>query len=99
MKKIAFYLIGGLMVVACSPKTTETVTEPATDTTMPKADIAEGKVVYLKDCAKCHAVKPVHNYTQEQWMKILPAMIKKARLDEDKSRQVTAYVDWELTQK
>lgn len=99
MKKIAIYLSVGLVAVACSPKTAETVTEPVTETPMPKADIGEGKVVYLKDCSKCHGAKMIHDYTSKQWARILPSMIKKAGLNDEKARQVTAYVDWELTQK
>lgn len=60
------------------------------------ADIGEGKVIYSRDCKRCHEYKKVEDFTAEQWFNILPRMIKLANLNETESRQVTAYVDWEL---
>ena len=63
---------------------------------MIKADIGEGKVIYMRDCTRCHEQKKVENFTSAQWANILPRMIIQAQLDETASRQVTAYVEWEL---
>jgi mono/diheme cytochrome c family protein len=63
---------------------------------MPKADIGEGKVIFLRDCGKCHYGKNIESYTKEQWANILPRMTKKAELDETETRQITAYIAWEL---
>lgn len=60
------------------------------------ADIGEGKVVYMRDCTRCHELMTVEAFTVEQWANILPRMIRQAQLGETESRQVTAYVDWEL---
>lgn len=99
MKKRIYFILLGTFIVSCSPKTTEVATEPVSEKEMPTSDIAEGKVVLLKNCAKCHEMKPIHDYTSGQWTKILPEMIKKSRLNEEEARQITAYVNWELTQK
>lgn len=60
------------------------------------ADIGEGKVIYMRDCTRCHEQKKVEAFTTDQWSNILPRMIKQAKLGETESRQVTAYVEWEL---
>ena len=100
MKKLLIVFGAVAFVVSCSPKTTEVITETSdsTETTdgLPKHDIAEGKVIYLKECSKCHGVKKVEDFTQAQWANILPRMVKQAQLDEVEHRQVKAYIDWEI---
>lgn len=61
-----------------------------------KTDIGEGKVVFMRDCTRCHGQKKVENFTTTQWSNILPRMIIQAQLNDDESRQVKAYVEWEL---
>ncbi|MFK7783716.1 MAG: hypothetical protein AB8B56_01300 [Crocinitomicaceae bacterium] len=110
MKYLLFTLIVAGTIVACSPKTTEVVTTVETteevvtsnDGDMPTADIGEGKVVFLKNCTGCHYgngpsdVKTIHNYSKSQFEAILPKMFKNAELNKDQSRQVSAYIYWEL---
>ncbi len=106
---IALSILG--LLAACSPKTTEIieasnsaeVDESSPDGSIPKADIGEGKLVFLTDCIDCHYGRSVDNaqsvidsYSKAQWDEILPKMIKKAELDEVKARQVSAYVYWEI---
>lgn len=59
-------------------------------------DVGEGKVIYMRDCARCHEEKKVENFTSAQWANILPRMIIQAQLNDTESRQVKAYVEWEL---
>ncbi|MDG1330693.1 MAG: hypothetical protein P8P74_00070 [Crocinitomicaceae bacterium] len=63
---------------------------------MVRADVGEGKVIYMRDCTRCHEQKKVEEFTSAQWTNILPRMIVKAQLDDTESRQVKAYVEWEL---
>ena len=63
---------------------------------MIKTDIGEGKVIYLRDCSKCHEQKKIESFTTAQWSNILPRMIIKAQLNDTESRQVKAYIEWEL---
>lgn len=56
------------------------------------ADLEAGKVVYTTKCSRCHATKPLENWTAEGWQPILKSMIPKAKLDSVQSAQVTAYV-------
>ncbi len=104
---VTFVTVGFL--VACAPKTTEIieVVETTTETTetdgeMPKADIAEGKVVFLTNCIGCHAyggptsAEGIDKYSKERIDKVLPAMIENAELNDEQARQVAAYIYWEI---
>ena len=110
MKYLFIAFIVAAFLVACSPKTTEIVevTETTEETTnsvegdMPKADIGEGKVVFLENCIGCHygngpsSAEALNSYSQAQIDAILPKMLKNADLNEEQSRQVAAYIAWEL---
>ncbi len=110
MKYLFIAFTAAAFLVACSPKTaeiievTETAEETATSTDgdMPKADIGEGKVVFLTKCTKCHygngpsSPETIDNYSKKQFEAILPKMIKNAELNEEQARQVSAYLFWEL---
>lgn len=107
---IAFAAAGFL--IACSPQTTEVievveVEEEVTTTEngdMPKADIGEGKVLFLKDCIGCHgdyapgprSAEEVNKFTKAQYEAALPRMIENAEYNQTQARQVTAYIYWEL---
>lgn len=114
MKYLIFAIAAAGLFAACNPKTSEIAevaetsaeaTEEATSTEgdMPKADIGEGKVLFIKDCASCHGytsgpnnVAELDNFTKAQVDAVLPKMIKNAQFDETQARQVTAYIYWEL---
>ena len=75
--------------------TTETKTETKSTDNPSGATVdmaAAGKTVYTTRCNRCHGLKVTENYTQQQWTNILKEMIPKARLNEEESKQVTAYV-------
>ncbi len=96
---VTLFTFSIIALISCSPKTIEAVTETEETSTadeMPKTDIGEGKVVYLKDCSKCHQMKTVTDFTKDQWNGILPRMIKRAKLSEDEARQVSSYIYWAL---
>ena len=63
---------------------------------MIKADVGEGKVIYMRDCTRCHEQKKVESFTAQQWENILPRMIVQAQLNDTESRQVKAYIEWEI---
>lgn len=106
MKYLFIALTAAGFLVACNPKTAEIVevTETATDGDMPKADIGEGKVVFLTKCIGCHSsyapgptsALAVDNFSKEQYDAILPKMIINAELNEEQARQVSAYIYWEI---
>ena len=91
---VLFSIFAAGVVTMYSCKTTPPVITD--ENGMIKADVGEGKVVYMRDCTRCHEQKVVEDFTPTQWSNILPRMIIQAQLNEDESRQVKAYVEWEL---
>lgn len=108
MKKTAAIVIFALAIWACHHKTvpsSEIIISNKTNTeeTKPKIEapkvetnstglVAAGKTIFTTRCNRCHGLKTTENYTHQQWENILKSMIPKARLNEDESKQVTAYV-------
>lgn len=110
MKFLFIVLISVGTLVACSEKTAPSnaseafeETSSSTDGDMPKADIGEGKVLFIKDCITCHdyasgphSVAELDNFTKAQVDAVLPKMIQNAKYNKVQARQVTAYIYWEL---
>ena len=104
MKKIIVICIAfSVVMVACHKKAVPTVTTrtevpppPAkpevTTPVFAAADAEAGKPIYETKCARCHGAKDVTAYTTTRWEGILRSMIPKAKLDDNETRQVTAYV-------
>ena len=60
--------------------------------------LAEGRTIYVGQCAKCHAVEPVLDYTRAEWAAIMPDMAERTKLDASETVAVTAYVHHVLRQ-
>jgi hypothetical protein len=54
--------------------------------------IEKGKSVYLSKCGTCHALKNIHNYTDDRWEDILKVEIPRAKLGNDEAEEVTAFI-------
>jgi len=103
MKKIiiAFAALG--LFAACQPKTAEVVevkkVEEVKETKMlregTEAEMA-GMALYTNNCGKCHDLPVISDHSKERWNKVLPPMIKEAKLDAAQGANVTAYVNWQL---
>lgn len=95
MKKMLLSVLAvGMIFAACHRKTAPTAAAPVkpTEPVVAAADLEAGKTIFTTKCSRCHATKPVGNWTAEGWQPILKAMIPKARLDSVQAAQVTAYV-------
>ncbi|RYZ21703.1 MAG: hypothetical protein EOO16_11990 [Chitinophagaceae bacterium] len=107
MKKILFVTMAAATVIACtrkaSPTASTTSPEPATVSTTPSsapvatktaatATIEAGHSIYTAKCGRCHGLKEVSNYTAERWVPIMNSMAPKAKLTEEETAQVLAYV-------
>ena len=106
MKK--YIALGVLMMIvfACHRKTavpTEEIiisnksTEDKPTTKPPTTDgptdiMAAGKTIYTTRCNRCHKAEPIDRFTTVEWENILKSMIPKARLNEEQSKIVTAYI-------
>lgn len=90
MKKLFIMAILATAVFACSRKTVATASVPTNDAHMALAE--QGKTVYTAKCGKCHGLKNTANYTAASWETILQKMAPKAKLTEEETTQVHAYV-------
>lgn len=95
-----------LIAAACTKKAIPTTSTPARPTdaaavppppppseAVPPADEhAAGKSLFNAKCGRCHDLPVPANYTAERWGPIMVAMSQKARLDEDQSKKITAFV-------
>lgn len=103
MKWLLAVFIVGLIFFSCTRKAAPTIperpVEPVTGNKPDTADLASsnpliaGEAIYKIQCTKCHAAKPVANWTATEWVPILNAMVKKAALNEKEIEQVTLYVN------
>ena len=102
MKKIIVTCIAfSIVMIACHKKAVPTVTDRTDIPPAPPkpaavvyaaADVEAGKPLYDTKCTRCHGRKDPEGYTTGRWEGILRSMIPKAKLTDDESRQVTAYV-------
>lgn len=91
------FLLFTTTLIAISSQSCKNTAEIATDESgMIKTDIGEGKVIFMRDCTRCHEQKNIESFTTTQWSNILPRMIIQAQLNDTESRQVTAYIEWKL---
>lgn len=99
MKKM-FFLFGTVAILlACSEKTSPvTVTEPVNnpDVAVMTAEAESGKKIFEASCARCHGLKNIDKYSEEQWSTILPRMAEKAKLDAEQTALVDTYIHWEM---
>lgn len=94
MKKIMIAGTAGLfIVIACHKKTIPVVTGMPVQPAWAAADLEAGKVIYETKCARCHAAKPVDDYTAARWEGILRSMVPRTKLDSVQKTQLTAYVN------
>lgn len=57
------------------------------------AALSRGRNLYLTACAKCHVAEPIDEFSAARWRdKILPDMTRKAKLDPQETKELTAYV-------
>ena len=57
-------------------------------------ELAEGKDLFVNNCAKCHSLKNPNNYTAEEWKPILDKMAKRAKISDAEKEKVYKYVTY-----
>jgi len=90
MKK-SVYLFGfvGAIIYSCS---TKTVAASASSIDMNAEIVSKGKTVFDSSCGKCHGLPEAADHTADQWAKIIAHMSPKAKLTEEETNWVLAYV-------
>src|SRR5262245_29057901 len=68
-------------------KMVQTDTSPSIDT------LQRGRSIYINQCARCHTVRRVDNYSMPDWDKeILPDMAKRSKLTSTQRDDLRAYI-------
>ena len=94
LPRAAVVLYSGLMA-ACSTVPVETAAPPLNKLQPAPGSagaLAEGRLLYLTRCAKCHQVYPVKNYTAAQWQPIMTEMAEDAKLSASEDAAVRTYI-------
>ena len=92
MKKIIFF--GGFTIlVACSPKTTQTSTgtvEPIAKSL--SASALQGQKIYTENCGSCHNLFKPETFSESTWRHEVPKMAKLAKISPEQENLVLTYV-------
>lgn len=89
MKRFAWLGWVFVIVCSCAPR----VVTPAAEATKGLTpELAEGKVLFRENCAKCHRLKDPNKYTADEWRPILMRMQKKARISDEEREKIYHYV-------
>ena len=79
------------LTLACSPKVSQP--EPVKTLEAPLTpELAEGKLLYETNCAKCHKLFEPTAFTAESWTPIVMRMQKKARISDEDREKIYAYL-------
>jgi cytochrome c2 len=81
----------GIFITSCSKKLVMPSGEAKKGLT---PELAEGKELFVNNCAKCHSLKNPNNYTPQEWRPILERMAKRAHLSDAEKEKVYNYVTY-----
>jgi cytochrome c5 len=92
------FLLSTITLVQCTSKKAasnemseaEKVTDVKKNFTPAQMD--EGKVLWQNSCGKCHKLPQPESYTVSKFDRVLPRMIKKAKLTDEQGAKVRAYL-------
>ena len=56
------------------------------------AELAEGRTLFLNNCAKCHDLYSPKDFNAEQWKPIMLDMQKKAKISDSEREKIYAYL-------
>jgi cytochrome c5 len=89
-------------LAACSPKVSQPVAKsetptgtnnaPATNVRYTAAQLETGHTLYTNNCGKCHKLFQPQDKSVSKWERVLPPMIRKAKLSDEQGTLVRAWV-------
>ena len=56
-------------------------------------EVTRGYQIYISHCAACHHARQPDLYSAQRWDTILPEMARRAKLSEEDTAAVSAYID------
>lgn len=96
IKLLAIAAVFGV-VSACSPKVIQPEAPKVEDTPVVievplTAELAEGKTLFVNNCAKCHDLYNAKDFNAEQWKPIMLSMQIKAKISDEEREKIYAYL-------
>lgn len=92
----------GILVYACGTTPKVTAMQPDPVQVPPKItspneapmseEVAQGKIMYENNCARCHKLFAPTDYSKEAWQPILVRMQKKAQLQDADMAKINHYI-------
>ncbi len=88
----AFLMLSLAFVTACSSALYMPTSVDADRAGVSTERLIVGRTLYISKCGSCHNLHLPEQYTQKQWLKVMPAMQKKARITDEESKQITDFL-------
>lgn len=54
--------------------------------------LMNGRTLYINKCGSCHNLHLPEQYTQKQWLKVMPEMQKRAKVTDEESKQIIDFL-------
>ncbi|RAR75580.1 c-type cytochrome [Flavobacterium aciduliphilum] len=91
--KNKIYVVAVVALVLFSCGTSKNTTKPeALKKVEMTPELAEGKVLYENNCAKCHKLYEATDFTKEAWKPLVLKMQKKAHLTDAEGIKIYNYI-------
>ncbi|AEW87279.1 cytochrome C [Flavobacterium columnare] len=96
-KKILGAIVLGGVLFSCSKKAIYPISSVESKKDVVKelpTEIAEGKMMYENNCAKCHKLFPASKHDKTGWVKTVNRMAPKAKITEEQKNLVYNYLTY-----
>ena len=95
--KILFFITLSALFVCCSPVLFKLTTEDVDFAKTKWNDVSieqlnRGCSLYIGKCAGCHFLHTPNEFTEKEWLELLPEMSSKAKLTQEQNDLVMKYV-------
>jgi len=87
-----FFLIWGCSKTGADTSSIYTPTSANVTATATLQELQQGRVLFINNCGKCHALVSPDSYTPTQWKSILPNMTPRTNLSAPDVQLLTKYV-------
>jgi len=102
MKMLVYFLLCAAIIAGCASTKKVTEEETVTEKEMTSVEnstvdaFVEGQMLFVQNCGSCHVLHLPTTFSKENWEKILPVMIRKAKLGEPEGDVIHQYIFSEI---
>ena len=80
------------LVVGCSTALYMPTSVDADRAGVSPEKLMNGRTLYINKCGSCHNLHLPEQYTQKQWLKVMPEMQKKSKITDEETKQITDFL-------